>query len=781
MENLYAILLKKNLRKIDGKFNDSWISKNCDYTHWIALGHFDDIYTYSLNDANKNFFALMQDDKKLVLEHNNEQEYYHPLYLVSDKKNYISDGDVRFIAIVRIHFSKSYSLATQFKNIEKSISEKLNSFNFTYQFYYATEFSDMVLDIRSKHLDELLDTVLRFREIKNIEIGKMYTYFGINLEFLSSMNFSSEDDEIPLFSMRFSGYNMGIVKEQLKLIKKHLDEDGIEQPEYCINGIDDIMLIYRNCKTNKIINLYRDWLFNCDNEDCRKSESSTRFGVEINVETTDNNIFQQDSEIMELKTCQDLPNICKEISSLISTNCNESYFGWFHAISEIANSLVTMSKTPVMDEVVYLIAPGVRTFLLNVREYICKDVINFSYCNRLYDFVESCSYYIEQLMRIEGQLSHNPEFRPVIYNIPIFMLEYTISFLNKISKILQHEDVGIEKQNTVFLLVPRPCERASAIEIFPATNKQSGLVHIQIPENILYTPTDMLRALCHEISHYVGERFRNREKRKKYYATAMASLLIERVFDTKDLLLLKMFKNFFLKEIQEYPSPTIREMYNKITNSTQDMLLKNDAMNNIMKLYFAYADSKNELPSNINFISDEAIEHLFVFNFRLNAKNINILFREVFADICMIYILDISTKNYIESLLQEIELYPNDNSVSDEAFAIRIYTTLAAMDRKIEYTGDAYERSWEKVKTIIEKINEEIDMKINGKYGLIFSPNIVYALLNYSKECYRDISQSLNESDVVEVRKMYANLSNSNLQYKDILNEIEEYRKILDE
>lgn len=776
MESLNVILLKKNLKPINEIGKDVWISNK--YTHWIALGHFDDIYIYSLNNE-KDFFSRIKEDKNRVFEHNSDYAYYHPLYLVPDNTSTVSNEN-NFIAIVRIHFPQSLRLTTQFKKIRDALVKKMQCHNLSYQIYYATEFSDMVLDVRSNQLNSLLEVVLRFREIEDINIGKMYTYFGINSNYLqSSVESPDENDKIPMFSMRFSGYNMEIAKKQIDFIKRFLEREKDTEPaEYCINGIDDIMLIYRNRSTSDLIKLYRSWLYNDDYKMYRKSESFTRVGVEINVESTNFQSFNPDEELINSPVCSDLPKLCDKISKLISTRSNINYYGWFHTISEVSNSLVRMSKTPIMDEIVFLIAPGVRAFLINVLDLMERKQDDcFSNCSYLYDYVESCSYYIEQLMRIEGQLSHNPEIRPVIYDIPVFMLEYTIAFLNKISKLLQYNDPDNNQRHTVFLLVPRPCERASALEIFPVKNDIPGLVHIRIPENMLYTPTETFRSLCHEISHYVGEKYRNRNKRKEAYSQALAAFLIDSVYQSKDECFLEMFKELFLNSLKNKEEPTIREMHSSILISAKDILFKEDSMHALMKRYFAFADSKSKIPSHINFLNDDEIQFFFYHAFECYVEDIDVLFREVFADICMLHILNLDRDNYIFSLLQEIANHPEPNNISDEMFAIRIYATLTAIKKDIKYDGNAYRSDWNKIEKIINEIKKDIDNNVDGMVELPIPSSAIYALTMYAEECYKTMSTSLLRANLIEVNQMYSSLLSDDFQYYNILREIEECRE----
>lgn len=775
MEKLSVVLLKKALNRCD-HCKEDWI--NNAYTHWIALGHFDDMFIYSL-DCSKGFFEQIQKDKAKVLNHNDDDAYYHPLYVIPfGNANIKNDNKSIFIAIVRIHFTSSKDLTVQFKNTYDSINTTLRNNKMSFQVYYGTEFSDMVLDIRSNRLDLLAHTVLGFHDEGNI--GKMYTYFGINADFLQySHKLAHPDDRLEMFSMRFSGYNMDLIKKQIELVQSEIMSKNEALPGYYINGIDDIMLFFKDRDTSSIISLYRKWLFSENFKEYRKSESSSKIGINLFIDNTRKELKAKQHELGDSNICGSLMDSCKKISKLISSREDKGDFGWFHAISEISNSLIRMSKTPVMDEVVYLVAPGVKAFLTNVELLLEQDRINpeapYGY---LYDFAESCSYYIEQLMRIEGQLSHNPEIRPVIYDIPIFMLEYTISFLYKVSKLLKKKDKNIDSLNTVFLLVPHPCERASALEIFPVHEGIPGLVHIQIPENILYTPMELFRCLCHEISHYVGEGFRCRELRKKAYVQATVSVLTDNLFTDSDPnpAFRSMLIREFLKDLDSCDVATINTMHNILCRSALKIVESEQSICELIKRYFNFCLEEKIVPNHIVFDKHEKANLMAFESFQREIHDFDVLFREVFADICMVYLLDLSGTEYIKSLLKEIDKYPNDYNISLEIFATRIFVTLVAMNKKIEYDEAVCYSRWSQVKQVIDAIKDELESNIEGKYGLPFSVSAVLALITYAQDCYQTISEFLPQSEMIEVREMYSSLHSENFKYPYILEKIQECR-----
>lgn len=752
-----VILLRKNLGPTSDDVS-SWIDTG--YSHWISFGHFDEIFIYSLKQE-QDFFSNIYTDKRRTAKHCNADFYYHPLYLVPDSGNVALDHDQRnFIAVVRIHFSLSQMLSTQFITLKETLHQAFTCKGMSYLIHHATEFSDMVLDIRSNNFSELLNVVLTLR--KNKEIGKMYTYFGINVSCLSSKNDLDSADVIPLLSMRFSGTDLSTVKEQIELVQSKLPNGD----EFAVNGVDDVLLQYRNLPTEKMIALYRDWLFNEEYRAIRLSESTTRVGIRISVASD-----------FETPPPSDLPPLCSKLISLcgrISLYFDQirDYIddSWFYAISEIANSLARMSRSPVMDEVVYLLAPGVESFLENIQFRLNTHSFDPANLPIYYEFVEHCTYLLEQLTRIEGQLSQQPELRPPIFDIPVFMLEYTIAFLNKVSTLLRQND-GDQIMHHVFLFIPHPCELISAKEIFCASSNLPGLVQLQVPIKILYTPTKILSALCHEISHYVGETYRNRKSRKEFYARATAVIFSDAFFQSKNIDFISFVEESFLKNLNCKDAPTVQEMREIITDSSSNIMESDAGLTRFLRDSMQF--SANGIY--ISFPTKEQIT-LGKQHFLKKCNDLDILFREVYADICMLHILELPSDEYIESLLEELEKNATTESSSPECFAARIYVSLTAMGKAPIYHRSTYCDTWSTVLKHLNHIECEIREGTDGQFSFSLPISSVYALLEYAVICYDTIRTAVDRDSTNSVREMYSCLTKKEFSYSLIMEKIEECR-----
>ena len=796
MGNMHVVLLRKNLTKTGSDRQESWLSSN--YTRWVAFGHFDDIYTRTISGEHETVLSMMQEDKAAIRARNSEHLYYYPLYLLPDRSFSPEPDCGRFIAIVRIHFNQSLKLTGLFQQLQEKILSKIRDEKLCCCVCYATEFSDMVLELRSEKLLPLLKYTLNLRNNHSDIIGKTYTYFGMNARLITGeMQIPDSDSEkIPMFTIKLSEYEQAQeqeqeqgqeqgqgqeqIKQQIQLIKEKLKIES-DDSIYRMNGIDDLLLICKDCQTKDVVSLYQDWYKN-------KSGASTRLEIKFreaeddpsqNASGTSKEKSSPDEDLS--KMCRSLPRLCQDISSAISQAGNHlaSYSNWFPAILEITNSLVRMSKTPVLDEIVYLIVPGIHAFLKNIRHYLSTEPIYRNH--RFYDFAENCSYYIEQLMRVEGQLSHDPEIRPVIWDIPVFMLEYTIAFLNSVSRALRKPDRGAV-QPTTFLLVPCPCERASSTELFPATRVLPGLVHIKIPEQLLYDPDELFSTLCHEISHYVGEKCRERELRIQAYAHASAFLLADCVFDciekyTFPLFLKDALLSLIREKLESEQLPTIKNMSGIVYEETRSSFMHKNSMNHIYRAYIDWAAKQKDDVFCIPFLGDSELNYRIQAFFQSSLNDLNILFREIYADICMLYILNFPTEKYIKSLLQELAEYPKESKVI-EIFAIRIYIALTAMQREISYNQDQYLEIWLAIQSTINEIDQEIESRSSASRRTLPS-NAIYALLEYAKACYKTLKLSVHTGALQKVQQMHHLLLSEEFEYAKIFEKIQSSRQVM--
>lgn len=769
------VLLKKYLPSTNAH---DIVNTPPDCIRWVSLGHFDEIYTFN-KVMSEGFDDILKSNNEL-LHRNNEENCYRPLYLIVSKA---SKEEAAFwttscwhIVITRIHFSCTDSPLDQFKELQSKISDELGNTRL-YQFYHTTELSDMVLVQKSNKLQDLLDSALTLRKFS--QVGRTYTYVGINYERIINERYENNYDLIPFFAIRFAVSDPNKTTESLSHITELLGSDA----PYNVTGVDDIVINYTGLSVKDIIALFKEW-YRSDTQTIDKmlkafSEITTRVGVQYESQGM---IEQKKTDAILLLECERMLRDISDIQRLIkyrSDRFGNPKEGWLKPILEISKTLIRMSQTAILDEFVYLLFPGIRAFLKNVLVLLKGNVYISEYpdtnekCNEL---VEECSHLLEQIMRVEGQLSIQPELRPVEYDIPVFLLEYILAFLNGVVHLLQKDDNTINAK-IKFLIVPRLCEDISAMEIFQAdeSTKMPGLVLLNVPIKSLYTPDVILLALCHETAHFAGEKSRLRDLRQEKYIYAAAIIIARHLYESVDSAFIERIASSISAAIDTSQINCIDDLYAEVRIYINNLVLDEESYSSFIWESMGQTLAKGDIR-----VLSKA-ERYMEYDLLLELlRDIKIIFREIYADLCMLRILNLNASDYVNALIEES--YKNHAEGNEGAIlqsAIRIYTVLVARNQfekcKNTETKSRYLSVWKQCYKIMMSLHEEIHMNKDGNSKWIIPFGCVSAILDYARECNK-LLLNLDNTLIADLQEMYTNTKNGIEDYSQALRVIGESR-----
>lgn len=768
---VYVALLEKVEALRGGCFEDDG-SLPSEGKKWIVMGHFDAMRTYELGLGGKTLFEAMRDSNRQLAQAQRSDRYLHPLYLISPEDNSAKwSCNDPYLAIARVHFSGSVDATKTFGTVEKKLREHEKHWKCSCTCFHTVELSDMILAVSAKKLSSVLNFVLTLRTFP--EVGKVYTYAGVEYDWVKQTDHAAkqatdESDSIDLFSIRFSVKSFAEAQGALDRVQEILDDET----EYSVAGVDDVVITWNDLPVRKLLALYREW-FNTERgplqRDCF-SDVTTRVGVSLGKLTVPAQTAPYESVQALQMRCEDLKNRCKKISRKEA---------WAAPLSSLLDTMVRMSHTSVLDEFVYIMYEGVHAFLENVEEpgyRILLDEENDDAGGES-RFVENLGLLMEHVIRVEGQLTHNPELRPVVYDIPVAMLEYTLAFLQKVSAILQSKDRKEVKIS--FLLVPRLCERMKALELFQASETLPGLVLVSIPVGSMYEPESIQRELCHEISHFVGEHFRNREIRRQLYGYAAAALAAREFFLNDHPALIRTVWQSIQKELnQALAENHMRQLTDRIANWAYSLLDDETCYRQLIyrALLASGEDSTDrplELSRNVAFLEESRVSR-----FCRLLEDLHTLFRETYADVCLLFLLPVRLDQYLVSHVQELHTESAEQERPYEQYAIRLYVAIKAADRENELQWDELERldpllynEMKHLKELIESEEEEISRLIP-----IVS---VLNLLQYAKICYENI-QAAPEDDRKALSEMFQDIvpeeGATAINYEAFLGHIDAYR-----
>jgi hypothetical protein len=776
--NAYVVLLRKliTLGQEDLYPNELFESigtKEKVFASWVTLGHFDTMYAYSLPMEKQGLFEAIDKHTKALAAYQDKTAYSHPLYLICEENDQVFwEEKMPFAAILRIHFAESVHVQNSFKMIKDQLTTgELAVTGCQWRVYHTIEFSDMILVIKGTNLERIARMALSLRRCA--VAGKVYTYFGIDTTIIKQPSFfqslkEKNKEGIAWCSVRFSALNFQIAKEQAEYVRELL---GGKQT-YSIVGVDDIMVTAPEVPIESLVQLYH-WCFcqaKLTTSDWTFSDITTRLGIPLEDVGTCLDIKSEQGPPQSIRALQTICERLQEQSWNIYHRSSAKVApqdDWVAPLPKLSSILSRMGYTPVLDEFIYLMLPGVRAFLANVETHFAE--LSDADRRMCRVFVESWTDLTEHTMRIEGQLTHHPELRPVLYDIPVSMLEYTLAFLWQVMHLLQRGDTK-KRGDTAFLLVPRLCSRIQAQELYPAQSSiLPGLVLVTIPFHMLYHPEEIQLILAHEVSHFVGEKNRCRDLRLKCFIQSAAPLISKEILGSVSPAAVDGVQSSIDNFFQRFDKTGIQSNMNMIRlhlnsflnriakdeNFFSDLVRRTLQANGDTDTYFKGIDEMTPWAAQ----SQELSKWL---------DDLSTLYREVYADICMLALLPLEAKRYAQSLMSEI----SSDGYGRTQMVVRLYVCLRATQCIIPYQDiKNADHAFYEVLTNIENGDPPLDC---------FPVASIEPLVQYAHACFQLIDKQLNETDcqgiVQRIRETFRKISEKRIPYLELIEDVDKYR-----
>lgn len=540
------------------------------------------------------------------------------------------------------------------------------------------------------------------------------------------------------------------------------------------------------------------------------SSITTRMGVTLNWGEN----LKPSKRTEKLQTACDklVELLCETRDTILEITGEQDCLGvygensWLFPLCELTTALSRLSQTSVLDEFVYLMLSAVMTFLCHIRVRL-QAVDEFKALKRedCTFFVDSWNYLMEHIMRTEGQLTQFPQMRPALYDIPLTILEYMLSFLEKCAKILRCElEMPIN-----FLIVPKQCAEIEAQEMFRPREGDSipGLVLISIPLHKMYRTGETQLVLCHEVSHFVGKKYRQREERIHYYAESVGNLMDDAIFQTHSEAFrkacvewlgeeLSKAKLVYMKDIERHLREEFKRIFDKnefkgmqygspdIMQPELSDLMQPELSDLIYNLLCKVKTEPNASPFPLP--SDSAVLRV-AYKDAFILENVGYLYKETIADVFMMLLLDLSPEHYIQLVLSDLW---SNGKCQYELAADRIYVCLTAIEKEIPRCSamiafpdrDSEDlRRVDKVLTALlkksaifgEKFTKDDDIWCN------ISSACIEPILAYASECAQLLKRDLGKErskDVQELRAMFRNMCSSDISYSMLQENIAAYR-----
>ena len=150
------------------------------------------------------------------------------------------------------------------------------------------------------------------------------------------------------------------------------------------------------------------------------------------------------------------------------------------------------------------------------------------------------------------------------------------------------------------------------------------------------------------------------------------------------------------------------------------------------------------------------------------------LFREVFADICMVSLLDLDADTYLDAFYDDICGKPT----SAEFYAVRIFTTLTTVGKTVPRRHGAVNTEAEdQFFSVLKRLSRQNSEEDKKQATYQFPLGCIRRLQMYSEGCGEKVKELLSAEDVKRLRRMYQNAINPNMEHQELQRFIQEYRK----
>lgn len=792
-----------------------------DTNRYVCLGHFDSICVKAM-DASAPLSAIENDSKE-------RDNYCHPLYIVRDisQTNECLDlfwaSQSCFMTISRVHFSLSVNgnLETLMAALEDLADDKKRIRNYLgdmgiyvngeavyIAFYRTLELGDIVMALKSNAITSCLEVIRRIMEVSTV--GDVYSFCGIHYALVESQDVKSA---AAAWDIRNCGGSLYFTSTAMRAIQKTIPHVSMrfsiasiqcakffwETMEFLpsfISGTADALQLLNEQRVETLIRCIHHLVFGTYTVDGAEIHMYDAFeDIITRIGTGYGQAYVGSLKAKPRVLPGNLPKIreaCQSAVIDIEEKCKDAR--WLSVLKAQTNTLITMMGNCVTDDLSMLITPSVQALLERLKYIIhYNGVISRRQETEIGAFLNSWDILENDISRLEGQLSQNPELMSSRYYIPATLLAFYMALLSRYNSLLLTIDESGEQGYVPLVTYNSAPRRACTTCILdPAfdnpvedgSNPYEGLTPllVSLPVTMMYKPMETAVVLCHEMSHYTGTSNRFRKTRFEYILTGCAGKIAKawkldghEMFGLEPDEIMRVLGDIaqrletgYTNEYCGASNPSggyyIDQLRHNLPKVITDVYYDLKFHSSLVQRYaprgrvesgaIAYARS-----------FDICEQHETLGKITGSLQNMLLLYRECYADLMAILTLQLTKDEYLlymfypeEQYLQEIGL---DNSTIQRRMAELCFQAAAVLyvlqtdctDESSTPRINKEQKKWISETTeIIKKYHTnfvaEKDIPISENAILLQSEYL--SLINYLKYCEENISKKLTSAEEVK-------------------------------
>lgn len=348
------------------------------------------------------------------------------------------------------------------------------------------------------------------------------------------------------------------------------------------------------------------------------------------------------------------------------------------SLKKLLGAVQAMGQDGVMDALADLLIPSMRA--LFSRLYELKDSgWRPEYKGIIEGLLHDYYSLIQNISQLESQLVQHPEIYPVPYYIPAAVLQFELQLTRRCSELFRDMDDDM-REKYVFLPVLIPKYQSDASTIAPLDPSHGGgfnevgerisPLRIYLPIKLLYRPHEAAHQLCHELAHYCGDAPRNREVRFEAFCTCCAAMLMtswEEMIGDEDCYI--DWDDSTIKGELKFLGERIKSGYRKkteyyLTDVREHLLQKiqeiglnpryYEYFHNILFVH-TYASQASIIRAKIMTQQSRMNSMAYTLFWYQHIDYLKDLFRECYADLAMLKLLDCSAETYCKCFYESFE------------------------------------------------------------------------------------------------------------------------------
>ena len=809
---------------------------------YICLGHFDYIRVSRLDAVNPL--------SSINTDYQARDNYDYPLYSLHYpdcelvKLENFWNVKSCFMTVSRVHFEPSRNKNTDL--IRKALSDlredvsppsgspgEFSAFiknEWVHSaFYHSLELGDLVIVLKSNSILSCLDAIRRIMEIA--EVGDIYSFCGIHSGLVQNdIDKAVEDwdkkDNRLYFQMRASDAIKQIVPRasmrfsvrSIRCAKAFWEYFNCKP--FFIAGTADAIIDLSGKQVKDLI----AYIFCLIYRTFPVSKSVERFSMYDAFESVITRIGSEygDPYSGSLPSRRDYPASLQEIQKRLkdaSTKIRAKGTRWGSILIAQSNTLVSMMGNCVTDDLSMLIWPSVCALMDRLDYYFANNgPIGKKQESEIGAFLDSWDILENDILRLEGQLSQEPELQSSRYYTSATLLAFYMALLDKYNEFLL--EINQEKDNGYIPLITYSVElRAHTRCILDPSSDTVGNGYrgntpllVSLPVSMMYRPLETAVVLCHEMSHYVGASTRQRETRYHNILKACAANIAKAwMLDGRDSFPLiqggdtavlneiaKYLNKVYCKRSTEKKRYYIEQLTNKFPDVITQVFYDQRFQSGLMQRYLQVESVQRCVLYYIK-IANAATQSKNLYLVRKRNKNLLLLYRECYADMLAILSLKLNIDTYLLCMYyreaQYIkEIIPDDRQAEHlQELQIQSSLVLYALGEIVSQppapasapSGSAEEQWLSNWKVQMAYYHECFSSRYDipepdDKNNLAIIPGDYIPLLQYLMECKRMIEEKLKQKALSDSQMELCNILatiKDGLDLQNIHTVIEKYRE----